>query len=98
MKGPGGEKLGDGMAAGGGGGVAGKAVWEQRKWEKQDGLEAWAREGSPATAGLEAGWRAGGRGGERCKARQVSHGEAALWGWRPTDSGLRGPSSCSLSI
>lgn len=38
------------------GGVSGKAVWEQRKWEKQDSLEDWAREGSPGTAGPEAGW------------------------------------------
>lgn len=79
--------MGDGMAAeGGGGGVAGKAVWEQRKWEKQDSLEGWAREGSPATAGPEAGWRAGGRGSRRMQGKAGEAREAQLWGRQPTDS------------
>lgn len=87
----------DGMAAeGGGGGVAGKAVWEQRKWEKQDSLEGWAREGSPVTAGPEAGWRAGGRGSRRMqgKAGEPRGGKAVGL----AAHGLRGPSSGSLRI
>lgn len=38
-------------AEGGKGSAVGQAVWEQRKWEKQDSLEDWAREGRPGTTG-----------------------------------------------
>lgn len=55
----------------------GQAVWEQRKWEKQDSLEDWAREGSPGTAGPAQGSEQRG-GRQRKQVRELRQEEVKL--------------------
>lgn len=64
-------------AEGGKGSAVGRAVWEQRKWEKQDSLEDWAREGSPGTTGPAQGSEQGeGRQEEASQGDEAGRGEA----------------------
>lgn len=64
-------------AEGGKDGAEGQAVWEQRKWEKQDSLEDWARQGSPGTTGPAQG-REQGEGRQEEAGREMRQGEAKL--------------------